>query len=738
MCQESLINYLDTALNPQPVIASEAKQSLQHNSEIASSQTPLLAMTPPEPERVPREDIETFVYLGDQAAFYEAARMSGTKSYKPELPRSIETHARLIDEKLTDITVCDPAVGSGAFLVGMMTEIVRCRAALTAYFNDIHERTPYHFKRHAIQNCLYGVDIDPGAVEIAKLRLWLSLVVDEEDVKQIKPLPNLDYKIIAGNSLLGVERDLLNDALFKQLEKLKPQYFDETDATKKVTLKRQIDGLIYQLTNGNETFDFQIYFSEVFHRKRGFDVMIANPPYVGESGHKDLFRKTKQGRLGQFYMGKMDYFYFFLHLALNLAGESGEVTFISTNYYLTATGARKLRADIKQRSSVRRLINFNELRIFESAQGQHNMLTLLRKGCEQERLTHTCVTKRSGLSTPEILTRILGWNDVESQYFTVLQEELYDGSENYIRLNREQAGSGGHKTTINAVLDKMGRQGDQLRRIANINQGVVSGCDYVSSRNQEKLPKSADVASGDGIFVFDLDNPRDRPVVAGFTESEKQLLRRFYKNSNIVRYSCITRTSKRLLYIGRNLDSLDDYPHIAAHLKKFRPILSDRREVKNGLIKFFQLQWPRTEDIFISDKLIVPYRSEKNTFAYNNTEWFCRSDCYVITEKTPAYSLKYLLALLNSRLYFQWLYHRGKRKGEVLEMFQIPLSEIPVKCIDKDAQKPFINLVDQILAAKKRDPKVDTTAWEREIDRLVYELYGLTEEEIAIVEGTAK
>ena len=107
------------------------------------------------------------------------------------MPKSIEKHARLIDEKLADITICDPAVGSGAFPVGMMTEIVRARSALTPYFNDVHDRTPYHFKRHAIQNCLYGVDIDPGAVEIAKLRLWLSLVVDEEDVKQIKPLPNL-------------------------------------------------------------------------------------------------------------------------------------------------------------------------------------------------------------------------------------------------------------------------------------------------------------------------------------------------------------------------------------------------------------------------------------------------------------------------------------------------------------------------------------------------------------------
>jgi hypothetical protein len=160
-------------------------------------------------EIVPRTDIETFVHLGEQISHYEAVETR----YAIKMPKSIEQNARQIDDKLSDITVCDPAVGSGAFPVGMMTEIVRARSALTPYFNDPHERSPYFFKRHAIQNCLYGVDIDPGAVEIAKLRLWLSLVVDEEDVKQIKPLPNLFYKIVTGNSLLGVEK-----TLFKTLQ----------------------------------------------------------------------------------------------------------------------------------------------------------------------------------------------------------------------------------------------------------------------------------------------------------------------------------------------------------------------------------------------------------------------------------------------------------------------------------------------------------------------------------------
>lgn len=120
-----------------------------------------------------------------------------------------------IDKLLEEITVCDPAIGSGAFPVRMMQEIARARLALSSV-QGMPERSAYELKRHAIQSSLYGVDIDPGAVEIAKLRLWLSLVVDETSREMIHALPNLDYKITQGNSLLdeyaGVK--LLDDELF--------------------------------------------------------------------------------------------------------------------------------------------------------------------------------------------------------------------------------------------------------------------------------------------------------------------------------------------------------------------------------------------------------------------------------------------------------------------------------------------------------------------------------------------
>lgn len=166
MCQESLINYLRSKLETE----------------------------------VSDEDLRELIDRGDQAIDFFIAKKNGNKTYKQYLPESIVDNAKLLDDALASITICDPAIGSGAFPVGMMTEIIRLRHILTKLLGK--EVSEYDLKRHTIQQSLYGVDVDIGAVEIAKLRLWLSLVVDEDDINNIKPLPNLDYKIMQGNSLV--------------------------------------------------------------------------------------------------------------------------------------------------------------------------------------------------------------------------------------------------------------------------------------------------------------------------------------------------------------------------------------------------------------------------------------------------------------------------------------------------------------------------------------------------------
>ena len=230
-----------------------------------------------------------------------------------------------------------------------------------------------------------------------------------------------------------------------------------------------------------------------------------------------------------------------------------------------------------------------------------------------------------------------------------------------------------------------------------------------------------------------LENPRDKRTIDGFSDAEKRLLRRFYKNSDIGQYSSSAQTSKRILYVSRDLESLAKYPQVHAHLTKFRAVLSTRREVENGVIRFFQVQWPRNEDIFTGEKVVVPYRSEVNAFTYNEAEWFCASDCFVITQKLPSFAPSYLLALLNSRLYFQWLFHRGKRKGKMMELIQKPLSEIPIKRLDAAGQKEFTDLTDRILAAKKQDADADTSKLEQAIETKVFDLYGLSTDERELV-----
>lgn len=141
---------------------------------------------------IPRADVEKFIEFGD---------IFGSKDV---IPKSIVDNIEKIDSLLKNVKIVDPAVGSGAFPVGMMNEIVKARTALTQFVpkNERTSRTNYDLKRETIENCLYGVDIDSSAVDIAKLRFWLSLIVDEVDMQNIKPLPNLDHKIMIGDSLL--------------------------------------------------------------------------------------------------------------------------------------------------------------------------------------------------------------------------------------------------------------------------------------------------------------------------------------------------------------------------------------------------------------------------------------------------------------------------------------------------------------------------------------------------------
>ncbi|MBI4640176.1 MAG: Eco57I restriction-modification methylase domain-containing protein, partial [Candidatus Tectomicrobia bacterium] len=646
---------------------------------------------------VPRADIETFVHLGDQAAHYEAARMSGTKSYKPELPKSIETHARFIDEKLPDITVCDPAVGSGAFPVGMMTEIVRSRSALTPYFNDIHERTPYHFKRHAIQNCLYGVDIDAGAVEIAKLRLWLSLVVDEEDAKQIKPLPNLDYKVVAGNSLLGVERNIFNNNLFLQLEKLKPQYFDESDTNRKASLKRQIDGLIYQLTTDNEIFDFEIYFSEVFHNGGGFDITLANPPYVRQEKLKD--QKKVFAQHYQTYTGIADLYVYFYEKGIKLLKPGGTIAYISSNKFFRAGYGEKLRRFLTEKTAIINLIDFGDLPVFEAT-------------------TYPCVlvAKRLNGESREtvVRARTIASEDELRRFEDVFRSSAIDMPQSSLSVE-------GWRIENKAMLSLLEK----------IRKGGVPLGEYVTGKIYRGI-----ITGYNEAFVID-EETKKRLIKED--KRSAQVIKPLLRGRDIKRYS-IEEPGLYLIYVPhkwtnehRGKTEPEDFfkkelPAIHTHLKPSEKPLTKRDDQGEY---WWEMRPCKYLEEFEKPKIVWGNLGDVAGFGYDEGNCYPSAPaCLIQTEDM------FLLADLNSSL-GDYFFHQiaAVRRGGYLEYKPMYVEQLPIAIPSSVQRREIESCIKKILKAKKLDPAADTVAWEREIDRLVYELYSLTEDEISIVEG---
>src|SRR3989338_454120 len=416
--------------------------------------------------KVSKEDCEKLIKYGEGVRENEAwveEKGEETQRYYYKLSESVRANAKLIDEKLISIKVCDPAIGSGAFPVGMMTEIVRIRKTLSSYIKG-SGRTLYNFKWDCIHNSLYGVDIDPSAVEIAKLRLWLSLVVDEEDIRQIKPLPNLDYKIMQGNSLLeeyegvrlfddklinsyipvnddqikklearekeiqknlmiyyqrnplwmknqkierptelyqlegelkrvqlaikdekGVRfqiKDSNQNALFgdeqkarkiwEELQSLQKEFFETAQKREKDELKKQVEKLEWELieatlkeqnkesslkkleqykrTNVKPFFLWKLHFSEVFERngKSGFDVVIANPPYIVVSPEELRGFSLTEGNHNTYVA--------FLEKAQMILHDSGVISYIIPTTWLAGNKFKEFRRFLLDNKSINQIV----------------------------------------------------------------------------------------------------------------------------------------------------------------------------------------------------------------------------------------------------------------------------------------------------------------------------------------------------------------------------------------------
>lgn len=689
-----------------------------------------------------------------------------------EYPLTTSEKKNIVDA-LASLTILDPACGSGAFPIGLLQKVVYILQQVDEKADiwlenqlktvnslelkrDIEEKyrnENYDWLRKlgVIRESIFGVDIQTIATEIAKLRCFLTLVIEEEvdDTKVnrgIRPLPNLDFKFVTANSLMGLPvsatkkpqpsgaLNMFEDVThIDRLKAIRNQYFgadaDERARLQVVFKDLQLSMFKSRVESRGATSDLYNTLSDwnpFSHEKtswfdsewmfgiEGFDIVIANPPYVGEKGHKQIFDELKPTSLGKrYYKGKMDLFYFFFHLGIDNLSNQGILAFITTNYYPTADGALNLRKDFYNRTNVLELINFNEYKIFESALGQHNMITILQKSTPDEQVNTmlTFVNKKGGPNSNE-LNALLARTGDDAIYASKTRAELFDGSQLYLRF---AMGS----DEVQKILDKISRIGHQLKDYATTNEGVHTGLDAVADKEIRKYPNKGYI-KGEGVFVL----PRGS---YSFPH-----LRPWFKGSSISHFVAESDSKYEVLYWDNDTSPSDDE---LKHLEKFRIILEDRVAIKRAGRPWYQLNWPRKQEMFEGQKIVNPYRSKKNYFALLDDSWYGSADVFFTHTKDPeVISNVTLTCILNSTLVLFWLTHKGKRKGDILEIKSVPIGQIPIALPTELQRDKLDSLFKEIVNATKTQNSAEIKRGMHLLNEVVYEMYNLTPEEISIIE----
>ncbi len=605
--------------------------------------------------------------------------------------------ARFVDEgdpaKLSDpeavlnalraVKVCDPACGSGAYLLGMMQELLRLRDALFAT-RGLDAVTVYSRKLEIIQNNLYGVDLDLFAVNIAKLRLWLSLAIDFDGAKP-PPLPNLDFKIECGDSLTAPDPQKIDD-LFRQvliesadrLADLKGKYL-QTYGSEKKKLAQRIkseetklrDGLSEHSPDGS--VDWRVAFAEVF-RNGGFDIALENPPYV----RMELFKEAKptlRRNFPEVYDGSADLYVYFFARTYQILRPGGTACFISSNKWLKAGYGEALRRFFAESAWVDSVVDFGHAKqIFQEADVFPSILVLRKPSAEAPPPTaHVCAIPREQLRLDD-LTR-----QVQADGFEIPRNRL--GAAPWTL----------EPPAVFALLEKIRRTSTVLKEFARIStrRGVTTGCN--------------------DAFLID-------------TATRNRLIQQDAKSSEIIfpylRGQDVTRWSPDwaglwMIFTRRGID-INAFPAIKTYLAQFRkqlePKPTDWHETtwpgrKPGQYKWFEIQ-DSTEywEEFKSPKLVYPEITWRAEWAFDSRGTFASNTVYfVVTSDT------WILAVANSPAAWWYAWRNavhGKDEalryiGEFVQQLPIPKPSAPQRHETELAVLRLIQLTAEQQAGRK-------------------------------------
>ena len=713
MCQESLISYLTNTLG------------------------------------ISESAIRAFILYGDymkDADTVDLGKRNGKDSmqiseelYKLNPDGSVAVNRLLdLDEALKNVRVADPAVGSGAFPLGMLNEIVRARQNIYAYLSlnmDLTQKSKkdteyssYQLKYETIRNCIFACDLEPSAVDIAQLRLWLALVIDDEvnpkasDATKLQrnpqPLPNLECNILCGNSLIedfeGVrlikESDILGstgqyqrelgsvqfDATIEKLIKEQDDLFECDDTEKKVQHKDKIakyrDELIRGQLEGCSPDQIQRYkestklackpyvlwqldFADVFRKKGGFDIVIGNPPYV--QLQKEINEKTGEKLGDQYQHCKFatfaktgDIYCLFFEKGCSLLHENGVLTFITSNKWMRATYGEKLRGFFVNHTDPIRLIDFGSQKVFESATVDVDVLVLTKS--KNRGNTLACTIKERLKSNLSVYV---------DQHST---NNSFSSSESWAILNPLES----------SIKAKIAKKGFPLSKWnLSVNYGIKTGFNdafVISTEKKNELiaadPKSAEII---------------RPILRG-----RDIKRYGYDFAGL----WLINTHNGLKNENLAPINIEKYPAIKAHLDTFYPDLAKRAD--KGATPY-NLRNCAYLDEFYKQKIVYREISDAMDACLVGPDFMLNNKCYLITGE----HLVYILSFLNSKLFTKIILSQANTTGGKGEDF---LSKISLIEPTPELETKFESLYKQ----RQEGCNVDD-----EIEQTFCALYGLTDEE---------
>ncbi|MCP5102461.1 MAG: class I SAM-dependent DNA methyltransferase, partial [bacterium] len=574
------------------------------------------------------------------------------------------------------------------------------------------------------ENSIYGVDLQQIAVEISKLRVFLSLVVDsrvDDSAKNrgIKPLPNLEFKFVCADSLVSLPKR--GGGMFeahdeiKELKSLRVRYFSSIGAEKhrieeqfRETQHRMFIHAAEMGTFGGQTLTLSEWdpFSGkaagwfdsewMFGFKNGFDIVIANPPYVRQEAIKDIKPRLKKD-FGDFYCGTADLYTYFYKSGLDMLRQGGYLCFIAPNKFMRAGYGKNTRRLLSRDAVPRIIIDFGELPVFEAGTDPSIILVENRKPSNKKNEKFTAVVIKT---TEEImrLEAVLGDRGFKLEISALEPDGWTLGNENVLGL-----------------LNKLCKNGIPLSK-------------YV----QDKFFYGIKTGLNDAFVI----NEETREKLISEDPRSAELIKPWLRGRDIRKWRSEW-AGWYVIFTRRGVD-IESYPAIKRHLEQFREDLEprksskDKRGRKPGSYKWYEIQ----DNIayyeeFEKPKIIYADIAKLMRASYDTAGAFCANTLYII----PTDNLS-LLGILHSRL-FDWYIRQNFQsfgdpwKGGRIRFFTQYMEKVPIPLLTDEQKAPIVKRVKQILA-DPAGPEVEHL--EAEIDRMVYELYQLTPDEIALVE----